>query len=94
MRSEVEIIAALAERVLPPGRFDWSAMRSHRRLREAIAASCPASRRSPTIDRTREEFQIAGRTFHEPRFATADGRARFHVTAAPRLRAAAATSSA
>jgi anaerobic selenocysteine-containing dehydrogenase len=32
------------------------------------------------------EFQIEGRTFHAPRFATADGRARFHVTPPPAFR--------
>jgi anaerobic selenocysteine-containing dehydrogenase len=83
MRSEVEILASLAERVLPPGRFDWAAMRSHRRLREEIGRVVPGFGAIATLDQTREEFQIGGRTFHEPRFATASGRARFHVTALP-----------
>jgi molybdopterin-dependent oxidoreductase alpha subunit len=81
MRSEVDILASLAERVLPPGRFDWTAMRSHRRLREEIGRVVPGYGAIAAIDRTREEFQIAGRTFHEPRFATESGRACFHVTA-------------
>src|SRR5689334_2937825 len=38
MRSEVDVIASLAELILPPGRFDWSALRSHRELRRAIAS--------------------------------------------------------
>ena len=83
MRSEVEIIAALAERVLPPGRFDWPALRSHRRLRQAIADVVPGMAALASIDETRREFHIDGRTFHAPRFATADGRARFHPTALP-----------
>src|SRR5437867_5340848 len=37
----------------------------------------------PRIDETRREFTIAGRTFHEARFATPDGRARFHPTPLP-----------
>jgi anaerobic selenocysteine-containing dehydrogenase len=80
MRSEVDVIAALAERVLPEGRFDWKELRSHRRLREGIAAVVPGFERIVS-----EEFQIEGRTFHERRFATPDGRARFHVTPLPDL---------
>jgi molybdopterin-dependent oxidoreductase alpha subunit len=83
MRSEVDILASLAERMLPPGRFDWQAMRSHRRLREEIGRAVPGYGAIAAIDETREEFPIAGRTFHEPRFATDSGRARFHVTPLP-----------
>ena len=85
MRSEVEVIGAIAERVLPPGRFDWSAMRSHRRLREEIGKVVPGYGAISDIDDSRAEFQIDGRTFHEPVFATEDGRARFHVTPIPDL---------
>jgi molybdopterin-dependent oxidoreductase alpha subunit len=83
MRSEVEVIAALAELILPPGRFDWSVLRSHRRLREEIAKVVPGFAAIGTIDDTRREFHISGRLFPEPRFATLDGRARFHVTPLP-----------
>jgi molybdopterin-dependent oxidoreductase alpha subunit len=83
MRSEVAVIAALAELILPPGRFDWPALRSHRRLREAIAAVVPGFGAIARMDETRSEFTIAGRAFPEPRFATADGRARFYRTALP-----------
>src|SRR5690606_3441204 len=41
MRSEVEIIAGIAERILPEGRFDWSQLRSHRHLREAMGKVVP-----------------------------------------------------
>jgi anaerobic selenocysteine-containing dehydrogenase len=83
MRSEVEVIAALAELVLPPGRFDWSALRSHRRLRAEIARVVPGFGAIGAIDDTRREFTIEGRTFAEPRFRTPDGRARFHATPLP-----------
>jgi anaerobic selenocysteine-containing dehydrogenase len=86
MRSEVEIIAALAERILPPGRFDWSALRSHRRLRHEMARVVPGFAALAAIDDTRREFQIEGRTFSRPRFPTPDGRARFHVTPLPAFR--------
>ena len=83
MRSEVEIIAEIAGSVLPKGRVDWSSFRSHRTLRQAMADVVPGFDEMRGIDETRREFQIAGRTFHEPRFATPDGRARFHVTPLP-----------
>ena len=83
MRSEVEIIASLAERILPPGRFDWGALRSHGALRAAMAETVPGYRAVREVDGGGGEFQIAGRTFHEPRFATTDGRARFDVTPLP-----------
>jgi molybdopterin-dependent oxidoreductase alpha subunit len=80
MRSEVDIVAELAERVLPPGRFDWSTLRSHAALRAEIADCVPGYEALGEIDRTKKEFQIHGRTFHEPKFATDDGRAAFHMT--------------
>ena len=80
LRSEVDVIAGLAERTLPPGRFDWTQMRSHRELRKHIAASVPGYGELEQVDHGRREFQLEGRTFHEPRFATATGKAQFHVT--------------
>jgi anaerobic selenocysteine-containing dehydrogenase len=80
MRSEVDIIASLAERILPPGRFDWSALRSHHELRTAIARTVPGYGAIAGIDGDSGEFQIEGRTFHDPVFATPSGRAAFCVT--------------
>ena len=79
MRSEVAIIAELAEGILPDGRFDWSALRSHAGLRTAIAQTVPGYHPIATGN----EFQIPGRTFHEPQFATATGRAACHVVELP-----------
>ena len=83
MRSEVDVIAALAERVLPAGRFDWSRLRSHRALREEIARVVPGYAAIAAIDTMHREFTVEGRTFAEPRFPTADGRAHFRVTPLP-----------
>ncbi len=82
LRSEVEVIAAIAERILPSGRFDWSALRSHQRLREEIARAVPGFAAIDRIERE-GEFQIEGRTFHEPEFRTVDGKAHFHPTPLP-----------
>jgi anaerobic selenocysteine-containing dehydrogenase len=83
MRSEVAIVSDLADRILPEGKFDWSVLRSHQRLREEIAKTVPGYEAIADIEKSRDEFQIKGRTFHEPEFATKDGRAHFHVTPLP-----------
>src|SRR5439155_155620 len=83
LRSEVEVIAALAELILPPGRFDWFAFRSHERLRQEMAKMVPGYGAIGDIDRTRREFHVAGRVLHAPPFPTGDGRAHFHVTPLP-----------
>lgn len=83
MKSEVEIVATLAERILPPERFDWARLRSHAALRREIAAVVPGYAAIDGIDETKREFVIEGRVFHEPAFPTPDGKARFHVTPLP-----------
>jgi molybdopterin-dependent oxidoreductase alpha subunit len=80
VRSEVEIVAELAGRVLPPGPVDFSALRDHAAIRAAIAAVVPGYEAIAAIDRTREEFEIAGRTLHAPRFGTPSGKANAVVT--------------
>jgi anaerobic selenocysteine-containing dehydrogenase len=113
-RSEVEVIASIAENVLvkaeggggkaegqdnlltgnghpyspfplPPSPLDWSSMRSTTQIRYAIAQIVPGFGQIESIDKTKQEFQIAGRTFHEPRFATPDSRARLHTHELPDL---------
>lgn len=83
MKSEVEIIATLAERILPAGKYDWSSLRSHEALRREIAAVVPGFEPLTQIGETKREFVIEGRVFREPKFATADGKARFHATPLP-----------
>ena len=83
LKSEVEIISEIARRILPDGRFDWGRFRDHRTLREEIAKVVPGYGALKEIDQTRKEFQIEGRTFHEPKFKTGDGKARFYVTSLP-----------
>ncbi len=85
-RSEVEVIADLAERVFGiGGPIDWTSMRVHRDIRHAIAKIIPGYQKIGSIDDSKEEFQIEGRTFHTPRFPTDSGRARFHVVPPPGL---------
>jgi molybdopterin-dependent oxidoreductase alpha subunit len=83
MRSEVEIIATLAQAVLPPGPLDWGTLTDHAAIRSAIARVVPGYEPLATIDQTRTEFHVIGRTFHAPRFATSDGRAHMRPTPLP-----------
>jgi anaerobic selenocysteine-containing dehydrogenase len=69
--------------------LDWSAMGNTAQIRQAIAHIVPGFEQLADIDRTKQEFQIDGRTFHEPRFATPDGRARLHTHDLPDLPGAA-----
>ena len=85
-RSEVDLITEIGERIDRSGVLDWSSFRRHSTIREAIARVIPGYRAIEDIAETKSEFQIEGRTFHEPRFTTDTGRARFHATAMPELR--------
>ncbi len=99
-RSEVEVIGTIAARVaekvaeqggaLNPGlaAIDWRSMQDTGKIRQAIARIVPGFEAMERIDQTKEEFQIAGRTFHQPRFATPDGRANLHTHELPPLQGA------
>jgi molybdopterin-dependent oxidoreductase alpha subunit len=69
----------------PQSAIDWSTMRSTAQIRQTIACIVPGLDKLAEIDETKQEFQIGGRTFHEPRFATSDGRARLHTHELPAL---------
>jgi len=84
-RSEVEVIATIAQQVLGDAcPVDFESMRRHRTIRQAIAAIIPGYGGLGSIDDTKREFQIDGRTLHEPRFRTPSGRARLHCVGLPR----------
>jgi anaerobic selenocysteine-containing dehydrogenase len=85
-RSEVQVIAEIAQRVLGGGGpIDWVAMQDHKQIRQAIGKIVPGFEALEQIDDTRQEFQVAGRTLHSPQFATPDGKARLHVHELPLL---------
>jgi anaerobic selenocysteine-containing dehydrogenase len=86
LKSEVEVICSLAARVLPPGPFDFAAMRDHETVRKAIAAVVPGFEALRDIGSTKREFQITGRTFHQTVFATASKKAQARVPPLPPFR--------
>ena len=83
-RAEIDVIAAIAELLFESGgAVDWRSMREYQSIRHAISKIIPGYEKIGEIDATKKEFQIAGRTFHQPVFPTDTGRARFHVVPIP-----------
>ena len=86
-RSEVDLIATVAGDVLGDGSpVDWTDLKRHSHIRDMIARVIPGYEAIGEIDRTQREFQIGGRTFHDPRFPTPSGKARFTVAPVPALK--------
>jgi molybdopterin-dependent oxidoreductase alpha subunit len=84
VRPEVAILADLAERMLPDAPIDWSAYKQHRHIREAIAKTVPGMEPLADIDVAKQEFYIADRLMHTPRFFTQDGKAHFVTRPTPK----------
>lgn len=83
-RSEVAILADLAQRLLPDDpRLDWSQMHSHQQIRELMADLIPGYEGLKSIDRTKQEFHVPGRAVTEYRFPTPTGRAKFQAVTLP-----------
>jgi anaerobic selenocysteine-containing dehydrogenase len=83
-RPEVAVIAALARRVVGdqhPANFQD--MEQHASIRRFIGAVIPGYAPIAEIDTTKQEFHVGGRVFHEPKFKTPSGRARFHAVPLP-----------
>ena len=77
----VEARAASAEESTSPPAYLWLDVdgeplpfQDHDSIREAIARVVPGYEPIETIGSTRKEFQIEGRTFHEPTFGTGSGK--------------------
>src|SRR5262249_25630084 len=82
-RSETAVITDLASRTLGSAPVDWAGLGKLCHLRQMIARVVPGFEKLGEIDRTKQEFQIGGRTFHTPRFATPTGRAAFKALDLP-----------
>ncbi|MGR3809394.1 FdhF/YdeP family oxidoreductase [Jiulongibacter sp. NS-SX5] len=82
-RSEFDIILDLAKAIIPADKFDFSEVKSFDDIRKLIAKTIPGFGKIESIEETKEEFQIDGRTFHEPNFGTPDGKARFILNPLP-----------
>jgi molybdopterin-dependent oxidoreductase alpha subunit len=85
LRSEVEILAELAHRLLGEEPIAWRRLHDTRYVRELIARTVPGYGPMAGIDASRREFEVQGRVLHEPRFATASGKAKLRSTPLPQL---------
>jgi anaerobic selenocysteine-containing dehydrogenase len=85
-RAEVAVIASIARAVLGDSHpADFAKMEDHNSIRQLIAHVVPGYESVAVMDKTRREFHVEGRVFHEPRFKTSSGRARFHDVPLPTL---------
>ena len=86
-RSEVDIVCDLGEEVLDNSTpIDWTRMRTHDNIRNWISKVIPGWESIRQIENTKNEFQIDGRTFHQPKFGFETGRAKIHVHNLPDLK--------
>lgn len=79
LKSEVELICALGERIIDKHRWDFSLFLDHKKIREFVKDVIPGFEAMAHIDSNKEEFHIDGRTLHTPIFATPNQRANFCV---------------
>jgi anaerobic selenocysteine-containing dehydrogenase len=83
----VQVVAELAHQVLKDsGPIDWQSMVDTGRIRETIAKVVPGFEKLAEIGKTKQEFHVAGRLLHTPKFYTPDGRAVLHLHELPELR--------
>ncbi|MBL4886705.1 MAG: FdhF/YdeP family oxidoreductase, partial [Planctomycetaceae bacterium] len=86
-KSEIEIISRIASDVLGnQGPIQWNEMEQTKEIQSMIGKVVPGYEKISDISQTKQEFQIEGRTFHEPEFATPSGKARLHVHTPPPAR--------
>ncbi|HEY3406345.1 MAG TPA: FdhF/YdeP family oxidoreductase [Ohtaekwangia sp.] len=83
VRSEADVIIAIAIGVLEEKQISFANFRNHQHIREAIADTIPGFEKLRSIQDTKEEFQISGRTFHDASFNTPDGKASLKVIPIP-----------
>jgi len=89
MRSETEMVAEIAGRVLPDGPIDFSRLRDHTAIRAGIAAVVPGYEAVTAVDTAATELAIPGRILHAAKFSTPSGKAQATVTATTTLTIAA-----
>jgi molybdopterin-dependent oxidoreductase alpha subunit len=83
--SEVAFITELASRLHGTEPVDWCQLQDTKYVRQLIAKTIPGYGQLANIDDSKQEFTIAGRIFHEPKFPTATGRAQLFATPLPQL---------
>ncbi|WP_434687288.1 FdhF/YdeP family oxidoreductase [Pseudanabaena minima] len=83
--SEVEFITELAARLHGDDVLNWRSLQDTKYVRQLIAKTIPNYEKIGEIDDTNQEFTIANRIFHEPKFPTRSGKAQMFATPLPKL---------
>lgn len=84
--SEVQIISRMGrEHFEENSPINWTEMEKTKNIRQQMGRAIPGFEKLLEIDQSKKEFQIEGRTFHSPKFATPNGKAKFHVHQLPPL---------
>lgn len=85
-RSEIQVIAELGERLLGDSTaVAWPKMKETDTIREWIGRVVPGYGAIREIGQTKQEFEIEGRLFREPKFNTPDGKAALFTHKLPEL---------
>jgi molybdopterin-dependent oxidoreductase alpha subunit len=79
--SESQIIGYLGKQLFDNEPVPWERFANHDVIREYIAKIVPGLQKIKNVKE--EEFTIDGRIFHEPKFATIDGKANLSILVAP-----------
>ncbi len=83
--SEVEFLSKLADRLHGDDVINWRSLQDTKYVRQLIATTIPDYEKIGEIDDTNQEFTIANRIFHTPKFSTPSGKAQMFVTPLPEL---------
>ena len=85
-RSEIHVVAELGERLLGDSTpVSWPMMKQASTIRQWISRVVPGYAAVGQIDETKQEFEVAGRVIHEPKFHTPDGKAGLFAHKLPEL---------
>ncbi len=85
--AEVTVISNIARRVLGDSHpANFAGLEDHTAIRSFIADTIPGYGQIKDVDRTKQEFPVAGRLIHTPAFPTANGKAKFYAVAVPPLK--------
>ena len=82
-KSEVEIIATLADGIVQKRTIDFTKFLEHNEIRKAIADIIPGMKSIAQLGETKAEFEISNRVIHDFSFNTPSKKARFSVCDVP-----------
>ena len=85
VKSEVDILSSLGEKLIDSERFDFKQFKTHNSIRKAISKTIPGMQDIEHIDVAKKEFYVRGRLMHTPKFNTDNGKANFVVRSLPSL---------